>query len=123
VKIVAVEPELSPALHAGLAAGEPVTVCPEGVAADSLGAASAGSMMFPIAQKYVDHVALVPDIAITNAQIWTWQNLRLSTEPGGAAAIAALLYGHYKPQPGERIGIVMCGANVELAKLAKLASE
>ncbi|MCP5083659.1 MAG: threonine/serine dehydratase [Alphaproteobacteria bacterium] len=120
IKIVGVEPETSCCLHAGLEAGEPVTVKPEGVAADSLGASSAGDMMFPIAQAYVDHVALVSDAAITATQRCCWQNLRLASEPGGAAALAALLHGAYKPEPGERVGIVMCGANVELSKLDKL---
>ncbi|MGI9482031.1 MAG: threonine/serine dehydratase [Hyphomicrobiales bacterium] len=121
-KIVAVEPETSCALHAALEAGHPATVHPEGVAADSLGAASVGDLMFPIAQSFVDHVALVPDEAITQAQVWCWQNLRLATEPGGAVALAALLSGAYAPEKGERVGVIMCGANVELAKLAKLVS-
>ena len=121
-KIVGVEPETSCCLHAALAAGAPVTVSPEGVAADSLGASSAGEMMFPIAQSYVDHVALVSDEAITATQKWCWQNLRLASEPGGAAALAALLHGVYKPAPGERVGVVMCGANVDLSKLADLCA-
>ena len=121
-KIVGVEPEASCCLHAALAAGAPVTVSPEGVAADSLGASSAGEMMFPIAQSYVDHVALVSDEAITATQKWCWQNLRLASEPGGAAALAALLHGVYKPAPGERVGVVMCGANVDLSKLADLCA-
>ena len=120
VKIVGVEPETSCCLHAGLEAGAPVTVKPEGVAADSLGASSAGEMMFPIAQAHVDHVALVSDAAITATQRWCWQNLRLASEPGGAAALAALLHGAYKPAAGERVGVVMCGANVDLAKLDQL---
>ncbi|NNF78008.1 MAG: pyridoxal-phosphate dependent enzyme, partial [Rhizobiales bacterium] len=93
---------------------------PEGVAADSLGASSAGGMMFPIAQAYVDHVALVSDAAITATQCWCWRNLRLASEPGGVAALAALLHGAYKPEAGERVGVVMCGANVELSKLDQL---
>ena len=120
IKIVGVEPETSCCLHAGLTAGKPVTVKPEGVAADSLGASSAGEMMFPIAQAFVDHVALVSDEAITATQRWCWQNLRLASEPGGAAALAALLHGAYIPEAGERVGVVMCGANVELAKLDRL---
>ncbi len=121
-KIVAVEPETSRALHAGLEAGEPVIVQPEGIAADSLGAASAGEMMFPLAQEYVDHVALVSDDHIRQAMVWSWQNLRLAVEPGGAAALAAMMSGAYTPQPGERVCIVMCGSNVELQKLAEITS-
>ncbi len=120
VKIVGVEPETSCCLHAGLEAGAPVLVKPEGVAADSLGASSAGEMMFPIAQAHVDHVALVSDAMITQTQRWCWQSLRLASEPGGAAALAALLHGAYKPEAGERVGVIMCGANVELSKLDQL---
>lgn len=121
-KIVGVEPETSCCLHAALAAGAPVPVTPEGVAADSLGASSAGDIMFPIAQSYVDHVALVSDEAITATQKWCWQNLRLASEPGGAAALAALIHGAYTPEPGERVGVVMCGGNVDLSKLTDICA-
>ncbi|MEM8687771.1 MAG: threonine/serine dehydratase [Pseudomonadota bacterium] len=122
VKIVGVEPETSRCLHAALEAGTPVPVSPEGVAADSLGASSAGDIMFPIAQRYVDHVALVSDEAITATQRWCWLNLRLASEPGGAAALAALLHGVYKQAPGERVGVVMCGGNVDLSKLTDICA-
>lgn len=121
-KIVAVEPETSCALHAALEAGQPATVKPEGVAADSLGASSVGNLMFPIAQSHVDHVALVSDDAITQTQAWSWRSLHLAIEPGGAAALAALIHGAYKPKKGERVGVVMCGSNVDLTKLAELCS-
>lgn len=121
-KIVGVEPETSCCLHAALEAGAPVLVKPEGVAADSLGASSAGEMMFPIAQAYVDQVALVSDDAISATQAWCWRNLRLASEPGGAAALAALLHGAYAPAAGERVGVIMCGANVDLSKLNVLIS-
>jgi len=39
----------------------------------------------------------------------------LIAEPGGATAFAALLSGGYKPNPGERVGVVLCGSNAELA--------
>lgn len=67
--------------------------------------------MFPIAQKYVERVALVPDEAIQAAQEALWSVLRVAAEPGGAAAMAALLSGRYQPQPGERVGVLICGGN------------
>jgi threonine dehydratase len=67
--------------------------------------------MFPIAQQYVDSVVLVSDEAIQSAQRTLWNTLRLATEPGGAAAFAALLSGLYQPEPGERVGILVCGGN------------
>jgi threonine dehydratase len=123
IKIVAVEPITACTLQAALEAGKPVTIRPEGLAADSLGASAVGSLMFPIAQAYVDHVALVSDRQIMDTQAWCWRQLRLATEPGGAAALAALLHGVYQPAAGERLGVVVCGGNVELAKLDALLGD
>lgn len=115
VRIIAVEPERAPTLHHSLAAGQVVEVGTGGVAADSLGARRAGELMFPIAQKFVPQSLLVSDEQIVDAQRLLWQKLRLVAEPGGATALAALLYGVYKPHPGERVGVVLCGSNAELA--------
>lgn len=114
VKVVAVEPEGSRALHAALAAGRRVDVPVESVAADSLGARAAGELVLAIAREAVDHVALVADGAIVDAQRALWRELRLAVEPGGAAALAALRSGAYRAAPGERVGVLLCGANVDL---------
>jgi threonine dehydratase len=110
-KIVGVEPELAPTLHMALQAGEPVDAPAGGIAADSLAPKRVGSLMFPIAQAHVDHVALVEDSAIAEAQRVLWDKLRLVTEPGGAAAFAALLSGRYRPEEDERVGVLLCGGN------------
>ena len=113
-KVIGIEPETCNCLSAALAAGNTITIKPSGLAADSLGASSAGSLMFPIAQKYVSHVALVSDADIRNAQRYLWTNAQIVTEPGGAAAFAALLSGAYKPAKNERVGVIVCGANTPL---------
>lgn len=120
VKVVGVEPEGSRALHAALQAGRPVDVDVDSVAADSLGARNTGDLVYSICRQTVDHVALVGDEAIRDAQRMLWRDYRLATEPGGAAALAALVSRAYKPRSGERIGVLLCGANVELEKLAQL---
>jgi threonine dehydratase len=122
VKVVAVEPEGSRALQAGLEAGHPVDVSVDSVAADSLGARNTGALVHAICARTVDHVALVADEDITRAQTMLWRDFRLATEPGGAAALAALIGGAYVPAPGERVGVLMCGANVDLTRLAGLAA-
>ena len=118
VKVVGVEPEGSCALHAALAAGAPVDVDIESVAADSLGARNVGALVHGICREAVDHVALVSDEAIVAAQRTLWRDWRMALEPGGAAALAALISGAYRPKAGERVGVLLCGANVELGKLA-----
>jgi threonine dehydratase len=115
VKVVGVEPRTSCALHAALAAGRPVDVEVSGVAVDSLGAARCGTLVYDIARAFVAEVALVSDEAIRAAQTELWRSLRLVTEPGGAAAYAALASGAYRPAPGERVGVLVCGANADLA--------
>jgi threonine dehydratase len=122
VKVVGVEPEGSRALHAALQAGGPVDVTVESVAADSLGARNTGERVHRICRNTVDHVALVTDDAIREAQRTLWRDWRMAVEPGGAAALAALVAGAYRPPPGERVGVLLCGANVDLAKLAELAA-
>jgi threonine dehydratase len=120
VRIVGVESETCNCLHAALAAGQTVVIKPSGVAADSLGASAAGSLALPIARKFVDHVALVSDDSIRDAQRFLWTHAQIVTEPGGAAAFAALLAGRYRPARGERVGVVVCGANTPVADFAKL---
>ncbi len=111
LRIVSVEPETSACLHAALAAGQPVDVEVAGIAADSLGARRTGDLVFEIAREFVDDAVLVPDDAIRDARALLWDRLRIVTEPGGATALAALLSGAYTPAPGERIGVLLCGAN------------
>jgi threonine dehydratase len=111
VKIVAVEPEKAPTLYKALQAGRPVDAEAGGLAADSLAPRRVGELMFPIAQRFVDRAVLVTDEAIQQAQKALWKILRVASEPGGAAAFSALLSGRYKPETGERVGVVVCGGN------------
>ena len=111
IRIVAVEPELAPTLHAALAAGRPVDAPAAGMAADSLAPRRVGELMFPIARRFVERSVLVSDEAICSAQQALWAELRVVAEPGGAAALAALLSGAYPAKPGERVAVLLCGAN------------
>lgn len=119
VKVVGVEPEGSRALHAALAAGEPVDVVVQSVAADSLGARRVGALNFEICRRFVDHVALVSDEAIRAAQQALWREFNIVAEPGGAAAYAALASGAYAPGRNERVGVLLCGANADAAALTR----
>ncbi len=99
VRIIGVEPEEAPTLARAMEAGRPVDAPAGGVAADSLAPRQVGQLMFPFAQKYVERVALVTDDAIREAQNVLWSILRIASEPGGAAAFAALLSRRYEPKP------------------------
>jgi threonine dehydratase len=111
VRVVAVEPEGAPTLFDALKAGTPVDAPTGSVAADSLAPRQVGQLMFPIAQAHVERVVLVTDDAIRDAQRALWEGLRIVAEPGGCAALSALLSGAYRPADGERVGVVVSGAN------------
>lgn len=112
VKVVGVEPVGSPTLTMALRAGQPVDAPAGGIAADSLAPRRVGTLVYTIAKRYVDHAVLVPDDAIRRAQLALWETLRVVTEPGGAAAFAALISGRYEPRPGEHVGVLLSGGNM-----------
>ena len=111
IRIVAVEPEGAPTLYKALEAGRPVDAEAEGIAADSLAPKQVGRLMFPLAESFVERSLLVTDDDIRAAQRALWDTLRVVTEPGGAAAMGALLSGKYRPAPNERVAVLLCGAN------------
>jgi len=111
VKVVGVEPEASPTLTMALQAGGPFDAPAGGIAADSLAPRRVGTLVYPIAKQYVDHVVLIADDEIKRAQLVLWETLRVVAEPGDAAAFAALLSGRYQPQPGEHVGVLLSGGN------------
>ncbi len=112
-RLVAVEPQAAPTLTLALEAGHPVDAPAGGVAADSLAPRQVGALMFPLAQRHVAWAVLVSDDAIREAQRTLWRALRVVAEPGGAAAFAALQSGAYPAKPGDRIGVLLCGANTD----------
>lgn len=111
VRVMGVEPEAAPTLTRALAAGTPVDAPAGGIAADSLAPRRVGELMFPLAQTYAAGVHLVTDSAIREAQRALWSVLRVVAEPGGAAAFAALWSSSYRPEPGERVAVVISGGN------------
>ena len=119
VKVVGVEPEGSRALHAALEADKPVDVTVNSLAANSLGAKRVGELDFDIAKSFVSGVVLVEDAAIIDAQRCLWADHSIIAEPGGAAAFAAIVSGIYQPERNERVGVLVCGSNADLAAFAK----
>jgi threonine dehydratase len=111
IRVVGVEPEASPTLTKAMRAGRPVDAEAGGIAADSLAPRRVGELVFPIVARLVERVVLVSDEAIRQAQKALWATLRVVAEPGGAAALAALLSGRYEPAPGDRVGVLLSGGN------------
>ena len=117
VRVVGVETEGTPTLHAARTAGRAVDVDVSGVAASALGATRIGDIGFAAAQEWVADTVLVTDESVVEAQRWLWDETRIAAEPGGATALAALRSGGYAPAAGERVVVLVCGANVDPATL------
>jgi len=113
IRVVGVETKRTASMTAALASGEPVDIDVGGIAADALGARRVGELCFAVAQRLVDRIVVIDDDDVRRAQRDLWQRLRLLVEPAGAAAPAALLSGAYRPEPGERVAVLLCGANVD----------
>ena len=127
VRVVAVEPEHCRALNAAVEAGALVDVPVDSVASDSLGARRASAMALAAAQRAGATSVLVPDDAIVSARQRIWEEHRLVVEHGAATALAALLVTGdgpaggprgYRPEQGERVCVVLCGANTDPSDLA-----
>ena len=116
-RVIGVEPDGAPTLTRARAEGRPADAPAEGVAADALAPRRVGELVFPITQAYVEDVVLVGDAAILAAQQALWQAARIAAEPAASVGIAALLTGAYKPAPGERVAVVISGANMAPGQL------
>lgn len=116
-RVVTVEPETCPTLHTALNVGHPVDVSVSGVAADSLGARRIGEIAFSVASRLPPTSILVEEDAIVSARLQLWREYRIPAEHGAAAAYAALSSGVYQPAPGERVAVVVCGANTDVRTL------
>ena len=116
--VVGVEPEEAPTLFEALRAGRPVDAPAGGIAADSLAPRRVGELMFPLAQRHTKGVILVREEEIRRAQQVLWDVLRIVAEPGGAAAMAAVISGRYVPRERERVGVIVCGGNTDAVRFS-----
>lgn len=116
-RVIAVEPELCPSLHAARAAGRPVVAEVGGVAASSLGAAQVGDHPW-FANRWIDESLLLDDRDILSAQGWLWRHTRILAETSASCPVAALLSGAYRPERGERVVAVISGSNTDPGSVA-----
>jgi threonine dehydratase len=120
VRVIGVEPAGAPTLTTAWASGGPADAPTGSIAADVLAPRRVGELVFPLTRSYVSDVLLVEDEAIRAAQRALWRSARLLTEPGGAVASAALTSGSYRPAAGERVAVVVSGANATLSDFPAL---
>jgi threonine dehydratase len=113
IRIIGVEPTGAPTLHDSLAAGRLVELARLDTAAVTLAPRRSAEMNFAIVRECVEQVLLVEDRDMREAARWLWRELGVGVELSGAAAVAAVLTGRYRPAPGERVCAIVCGAGTD----------
>ncbi|MGN6730341.1 MAG: threonine ammonia-lyase [Rhodanobacteraceae bacterium] len=120
-KVYGVEPEGADSMHRSFAAGSPQSIEKVNTIADSLGAPYALPYSFNIARRFVDELVLINDEAMQRAMGLLFADMKLAVEPAGASATAALCGPLREKLAGQRVGVIVCGANIDLATFAKQA--
>jgi len=112
-RVVAAEPYGCPTLHSAIAHNGPTDVTVGGIAADALGARRVGAIAYEVAVRTGVVPVLVSDEDIIATRRELWSDYRIVVEHGAATALAALTSKAYVPEPGERVAVVLCGANTD----------
>src|SRR5438067_4797520 len=110
-RVVAIEPELSRALHESLKAGEPVTVEALSIA-DGLNGPYAGGNCVRICSALGIESVLVTEDDLKEGFRFMYSRMKLACEAAGAATAAALLAGKVELEPGSKVAAVVSGGNV-----------
>lgn len=118
LRIYGVEPEGADSMSRSLAAGSPQTIAKVSTIADSLGPPMALPYSFGLCRTFLDEIVLVDDDALCRAMLLLFDEMKLGVEPAAAASTAALLGPLRERLAGQRVGLIVCGSNIDGANHA-----
>jgi threonine dehydratase len=121
-QVIGVEPEAGNDAQQSLARGEIVTIDVPHTIADGAASTHVGVYNFPIIQKRVSQIVTVTDAQLIDTMRFFAQRMKIVVEPTGCLAAAAVLNG-IVPVAGKRVGVVVSGGNVDLARLGEFLSQ
>lgn len=119
-QVFGVEPIGADTMHRSFAAGSPQSINKVNTIADSLGAPYAAPYSFSLCQKYVDDLVLISDDEMRQSMGLLFRAMKLAVEPAGAAATAALCGPLRARLRGKRVGVIVCGTNIDVASFTRL---
>ena len=117
-QVIGVEPVGADTMHRSFQAGAPQAIDRVRTIADSLGAPYALPYSFAMCRTFVDELVLIDDPAMQRAMGLLYNSMKLAVEPAGAAATAALCGPLRDRLAGKRVGVIVCGANIDLGTFA-----
>ncbi len=118
-RVYGVEPEGADTMHRSFAAGSPQAIDQVRTIADSLGAPHAAPFSFALCRRYIDELVKVSDLDLRRAMGLLFRELKLAVEPAGAATTAAALGPLAAQLQGKKVGLVICGTNIDLASFCQ----
>jgi threonine dehydratase len=118
-QVFGVEPEGADSMHRSFAAGEPRPIERVATIADSLGAPFALPYSFGLCRSFLDALVMIDDDAMRRAMGLLFREMKLAVEPAGAAATAALCGPLRERLAGKRVGVIVCGSNIDIATFAR----
>lgn len=116
--VFGVEPVGADTMHRSFRAGSPQSIPAVHTIADSLGAPHAAPYSFGLCQRFVDELVLISDEEIRQAMALLFHSMKLAVEPAGATATAALWGPLRERLRGLRVGVIVCGANIDITTFA-----
>jgi len=120
VRVIGVQTEKLPSMLRAREAGEPVTIPAEATIADGIAVRRAGTLTFPLVERYVDEIVTVDEEEVAKAILILLENEKTLAEGAGAAALASLLQHKNTLAPGARTGVLVCGGNIDVSLLARI---
>jgi threonine dehydratase len=122
-RVFGVEPMGADSMYRSFEAGEPRSIERVATIADSLGAPYALPISFELCRRNVEAIVRVDDAALRSAMRVTLREFKLAVEPAGASALAALLGPLREPLAGKRVGLIVCGSNIDVDTFAALLAQ
>ena len=119
--VVGVEPEAGNDTQQSLACGEIVHIETPQTIADGAQTQHSGQLTFPVIQRLVQRIVTVTDDELAATMRFFAERMKMVVEPTGCLGAAALLHGVVQA-PGQRVGVIVSGGNVDLARYAQLLS-
>jgi threonine dehydratase len=122
-RVFGVEPEGADTMHRSFAAGTPQSIARVATIADSLAPPYALPYSFAVCRRFVDELVKIDDAAMRRAMGLLFREMKLAVEPAGAAATAALCGPLRQRLAGKRVGVLVCGSNIDAASFARHLNE
>ena len=122
VRVIGVQTARLPSMREAVEAGAPVTIEAATTIADGIAVRRAGAVTYPMVRQYVDEIVTVEEDEIASAILVLLEREKTLAEGAGAAALAALLQGKTSlaGARGKRVGVLVCGGNIDVTLLARI---